>query len=342
MFRAFFHSDVMGTVLGDIHGIVQEANDEFLRVAGYSREELSAGRIRWADLTPPEFRERDEAGIAEAKRRRAVAPYEKQYIRKDGSRTWVLVGYIMVGEQQESPVAFVIDQTSRKEAERQLREQKELLQTILDNAPVMVDCVAPDGSMMWLNRCFEALGWSLDEARTHDLLRELYPDVGEWERTVEFIKHSSGEWGDFRVRTREGRDIDTLWADVTLSDGTVIGIGQDVTQRKRAEEEIRKLNEELEQRVVQRTAQLEAVNRELEAFSYAVSHDLRAPLRSIDGFSKALVEDSGPQLDAPARHYVRRIRAATQRMGALIDSLLNLSRLTRRPGASGRGSQWHG
>jgi len=101
------------------------------------------------------------------------------------------------------------------------------------------------------------------------------------------------------------------------------------TERKRAEEEIRKLNTELEERVRQRTAQLETANQELESFSYSVSHDLRAPLRSIDGFSRILQEDYGDKLDAAGKDSLTRVRAASQRMGHLIDDLLQLSRHTR-------------
>lgn len=103
----------------------------------------------------------------------------------------------------------------------------------------------------------------------------------------------------------------------------------EINERKKAESEILRLNVQLEERVAERTAQLEATNKEMEAFSYSVSHDLRAPLRSIDGFSQALLEDYSDKLDALGQNYLQRVRAATQRMAQLIDDLLNLSRLTR-------------
>ncbi|WP_035270963.1 sensor histidine kinase [Desulfonatronum thiodismutans] len=112
------------------------------------------------------------------------------------------------------------------------------------------------------------------------------------------------------------------------SDGAVVFV-QDITERKGFEEELRKLNQQLEQRVKERTARLEEVNQELEAFSYSVSHDLRAPLRGIDGFSQALLEDYHDKLDGQGRDYLDRVRKASQRMGLLIDDLLKLSRVSR-------------
>jgi PAS domain S-box-containing protein len=110
---------------------------------------------------------------------------------------------------------------------------------------------------------------------------------------------------------------------------SIVGGVQDITDRKRAEGQIRDLNAGLEQRVHDRTAQLEAANQELEAFAYSVSHDLRAPLRAIHGFSSMLMEDYSERLNEQGRQYLTHIQDATQRMGQLIDDLLTLSRVIR-------------
>ena len=134
-------------------------------------------------------------------------------------------------------------------------------------------------------------------------------------------------WPDGTTRWLFGR----AWVskDDTGKPLRLMGANTDVTERKLAELEVSRLNAELEQRVRQRTLELEASNRELEAFAYSVSHDLRAPLRGIDGWSLALLEDYSSSLDGSGRQYLNRVRAETQRMGTLIDDLLQLSRVSR-------------
>ena len=221
---------------------------------------------------------------------------------------------------------------SCKSSARMLRRQADLLDKA--QGPIIVWQLG--GAIEYWNHGAEELyGFSREEAvgRDHnDLLHPLHP--------LGMLGHSRAigarrRWNGELTHLIDGREIvvESRMTLVTEPDGrkTVLKTNRDVTEEKRAQEEIRQLNRELEQRVKERTAQLQASNQELEAFAYSVSHDLRAPLRGIDGWSLALLEDYGSQLDREAHQYLDRVRAETQRMGLLIDDLLKLSRLTRGP-----------
>jgi len=153
-------------------------------------------------------------------------------------------------------------------------------------------------------------------------------------RSMRVSRHTRSLWlSEMPIRTRSGRICWVRGQSMPkyLDDGSVVwdGVIVDVTAQKQAEHAIQQMNEQLERRVADRTAQLSAANRELESFAYSVSHDLRAPLRSIDGFSRILMEEFGQALDPAAAGYLIRVRNASQRMGQLIDDLLSLSRVTR-------------
>ena len=151
---------------------------------------------------------------------------------------------------------------------------------------------------------------------------------------AESLRDGSEFSSEFRIIRPDGKQRWISARGSVIRDGEgrpnrMVGIDIDITEQKQAQEQIRSLNASLETRVADRTRDLSNANKELESFSYSVSHDLRAPLRTIDGFSLALLEDCGGTLDDVGKEHLQRIRAATQRMGALIDDLLNLSRVTR-------------
>jgi PAS domain S-box-containing protein len=213
---------------------------------------------------------------------------------------------------------------------REMRRQADLL----DKAPGPIVAWQLGGAIEYWNRGAEELyGFSRRQAlgRKHDDL--LHPTHPLGFAAVQTILERHGEWSGELAYLIGGREIvvESRMTLLTDPDGrkTVLKMNRDITEEKRAQREIRELNRELEQRVKDRTAQLEASNQEFEAFAYSVSHDLRAPLRGIDGWSLALLEDYGQTLDSTAQGFLNRVRSETQRMGRLIDDLLELSRLTR-------------
>lgn len=151
----------------------------------------------------------------------------------------------------EGPQRLVISHvniTERKRNEAELRKQKEILQTIFDDLPIMIVFIDKDGRVSMANRAWEqTLGWTVEEIQKQnlDLLSELYPDPQYRLEVLKFINSAQMKWADFKTRVRDGRMIDTSWANVKLSDGIIIGFGQDITDRKRAYDELQKRSDEL-------------------------------------------------------------------------------------------------
>jgi PAS domain S-box-containing protein len=214
--------------------------------------------------------------------------------------------------------------TERKRAEAEFKRFFTLSMDLL--------CIAnADGYFKLINPAFtHTLGWSAEEILGRPFLDFVHPDdraatLREVERqitagqnTLEFENRYLHKDDSWRVLS---------WKSVPQPGGMMYAVARDITERREAEERIQKLNEELKQRA----DLLEMANKELEAFSYSVSHDLRAPLRAVDGFSQAVLEDYGAQLPEEGRRDLQTIREGAQRMGVLIDDLLTFSRLSRIP-----------
>jgi PAS domain S-box-containing protein len=190
----------------------------------------------------------------------------------------------------------------------------------------------------WNKGAESLFGYSPQEMVGQSIMK-LIPPERRGEETQILARVGRGEFVMHFETVRLRKDGTNIDVSVTVSPikdptGRIVGaskVVRDIAERKKAEAEILKLNATLEERVRQRTAQLEAANKELEAFSYSVSHDLRAPLRAIDGFSQAVLEDYKEQMPAEGRRYLAIIRDGAQRMGNLIDDLLTFSRLSRVP-----------
>ena len=258
--------------------------------------------------------------------------------RRKGGATWLgeLSAETSILNGERCLIVILRDVTESRQAGEALRKSEEKFSKVFRTCPETITIATlDDGTYLDVNDAFERLyGVAREEAIGHSTLAlglwveperrdELVRELKEQRRVTGFstlIKHRSGE-----IRTAE------IAAELIDIDGRacLIAVVRDVTGRERAEQEIRSLNAELEERVRRRTTELELANRELESFSYSVSHDLRAPLRSIHGFSDALLEDCGANLSEQGKHFLQRIQRATARMGQLIDDLLKLAKVAR-------------
>ena len=149
--RRLVDANIIGILIADREGRILEANDAFLRIVGYDREDLVSGRVRWTELSPPEWRERDILTQAELNSTGIVQPFEKEYFRKDGSRVPVLVGAAMFKEGGDKGLAFVLDLTERKRAEETLRASEAKFRAAIDGIAGLVAIMAPSGELESVN-----------------------------------------------------------------------------------------------------------------------------------------------------------------------------------------------
>lgn len=200
-----------------------------------------------------------------------------------------------------------------------LKNESELLQKIIDTVPVMFTIYDPQINHLIINKEVErATGWTADDNEREGILNLTYPDP-EYRKSIEnYMKSLNPGFKDMNVCTKDGRLIETMWANIMIPDGRQVGIGIDISKRKRMEEALK-----------HRTQDLAEVNKELESFTYSVSHDLRSPIRSIKGFAEILIEAYGDKLDETAINYLQRIISGADRVNSLIEDMLQLSKVSR-------------
>lgn len=331
-YRTLFEYAPDGIVITDQEGYYRDANAAICRMLGYTREEL----IRLHASATVVATERPHINPA-LDSIRATADYQRewQFQRQDGST--FAADVIATRMPDGSPLAVIRDITAIKQAEASLREQEEFFRLIAENMGDMVTVLDLEGRRLYNSPAYRALFGEPADLKGSDSFASIHPDDRERVRRGfrKTVATGVGQRGSFRVVLADGsvRDIESQGGVIRGGDGRVervVVVSRDVTEHKQMVDEIRQLNAELEERVRQRTADLAAANKALQTFTYSVSHDLKAPLRGIDGYSQLLLESYHALLDEEGRLFLANVRSGVAQMSRLIEDLLAYSRMERR------------
>ena len=314
-------------------------SSRLLSLLGLNSDTLRTTGDEWLKLIHPDDRPHYRADLI-AHLRGETDHFESEYrvADKDGKFHWVLACGLAHRNQQGRAVRVVGsigDITARKRAEEQLKAERDFSHGLIEGLPAPFFLFDQHGRLVLWNRFVSELTGLPDaqllNAEAESLvIPEQEPVMAHRIESALLTGEASAE---VMLRRNDKEPVPFLVVGRrVILDGKphIVGVGTDLTERKFAERAIKRLNTELERRVAERTSQLSAALNELESFSYSVSHDLRAPLRAIEGYSAILGSDYGDKLDDEAKELLRRVRAAVHRMGQLIDDLLTLSRVSRK------------
>jgi PAS domain S-box-containing protein len=323
--QVFVKANLIGILCGDIQGNIQDANDELLRMIGYTRQDLEAGQIRWHCLTPAVEQSRDQHAIAEAKTKGTCTPYEKTLIHKNGTQVPVLAGFTLLGATQQDIVAFVLDLSDRKQVETELRQNSEWLNLALDAAKMgSWDWDLIQNQILWSPYHEEIFGYEsgTPQRSYQDWLSRIHPeDLPQVQACMQdsLEKHSDYEcehrvlWPDGNVRwiVAQGRYHYEVERPVRM-----VGMIIDITQRKYVEQLLRQHAEELT-----------LANQMKDEFLAILSHELRTPLNAILGWTQLLQQ----RQFAPDKlnHALEIIERNARLQSQLIEDLLDISRIVR-------------
>ena len=332
--RSLIEASLDPLVTIDPEGRISDVNAATEAVTGYSREELIGTDFSDYFTEPRKAR----TGYRRVFEEESVRDYPLEIRHREGHMTPVLYNATVYRDETGKTIgvfAAARDITERKLSEEALRLASVYNRSLIEASLDPLVTIDPEGRISDVNVATESVtGYSRDELIGTDFSD--YCTEPEKARHGYRLVFEKGAVRDYplEIRHREGHVTPVLYNATVYRDetGKTIGVfaaARDITEIKKAESEIQRSRDEMEIRVIERTAELSAVNKELESFSYSVSHDLRAPLRAIDGFSKMIMEDAMDKLDEDTKRKFERIRKNIRMMSQLIDDLLAFSRLGR-------------
>ncbi len=335
--QALINASPEAIVAMDLVGNVTVWNPAAARIFGWSELEV----LGLFNPTIPDDRHQEFWALHERViHNEKVVGVEVQRRKKDGSLLAVSVSTALLQDPSggiNGVMVLYADITGRKQAELLLKQSEEHFRALIENSLDVISIFGGDGIIRYESPSVERImGYAPAELVGENAFKRIHPEdlprvaamfdslLKNAPHTVTLelrYLHKDGSW---RLLEGIGQKL------INYGGGAeIVGNFRDITERRQIEQELQQLNTELEQRVAERTVQLEAANQELESFSYSVSHDLRSPLVHIDGFSQILLEDFSDRLGSDGVNYLQRIRTGTKRMGQLISDLLELSRVSR-------------